>query len=74
MDIVKEITKWLIPVCITGCAARAIYCLILTSYNEDETPMYKKRAINAVMFAIIAAVAETIKQLAEAYFNGGNSI
>ena len=74
MDIVKEITKWLIPVCITGCAARAIYCLILTSYNEDDAQMYKKRAINAVMFAIIAAVAETIKQLAEAYFNGGNSI
>ena len=74
MDIVKEIYKWLIPVCITGCAARAIYCLIASSYNEEEASMYKKRAINAVKFAIIAALAETIKQLAEAYFNGGNSI
>lgn len=74
MDIVKEITKYLIPVCITGCATRAIYCLIISSYNEEEGATYRKRAKNAIKFAIIAALAETIKQLAEAYFNGGNSI
>lgn len=74
MDIIKEISKWLLPVCITGCAARAIYCFIRLNYNEDDAAMYKKRAINAVKFAIIAALAETIKQLAEAYFYGGKSI
>jgi PHD/YefM family antitoxin component YafN of YafNO toxin-antitoxin module len=74
MDLIKEISKWLGPVCITGCAVRAIYCLIVSNYNEDEAAMYKKRAKNAIKFAILAALAETIKQLAEAYFNGGKSI
>jgi len=74
MDIVLEITKWLGPVCIIGCAVRAIYCFIVSNYNEDDSAMYKKRAKNAVKFAIIAALAETIKLLAEEYFNGGNSI
>lgn len=67
MDIIKEISKWLMPVCITGCTARAIYCLIKSNVNEDDAGMLKKRAMNAIKFAIIAA-------LAEAYFNGGKSI
>ena len=74
MDIIKEISKWLMPVCITGCAARAIYCLIQSNASEDDAVMFRKRAKHAVKFAIIAALAETIKQLAEAYFFGGKSI
>jgi hypothetical protein len=74
MDIIKEISKWLMPVCITGCATRAIYCLIKVTYNEEEGPMYKKRAKNAIKFAIISALVESIKQLVEVYFNGGKSI
>lgn len=74
MDLIKEISKWLGPVCITGCAVRAIYCFIVSNYNEDDSAMYKKRAKNTIKFAIIAALAEAIKQLAEFYYNGGNSI
>lgn len=74
MDIIKEISKWLMPVCITGCAARAIYCLIKSNVNDDDTAMLKKRATHAIKFAIISSLIEAIKQLAEAYFNGGKSI
>lgn len=74
MEIIQGISKWLGPACITGCAVRAIYCLIVSNYSEDDSAMYKKRAKNAVKFAIIAALAETIKQLAEYYYNGGRSI
>ncbi|PYG84237.1 hypothetical protein LY28_03742 [Ruminiclostridium sufflavum DSM 19573] len=74
MDIIKEISKWLMPVCITGCAARAVYCLIQSNVSEEDAPMFKKRAKHAVKFAIMAALTEAVKQLAEAYFNGGKSI
>lgn len=74
MDIIKEISIWFAPVCITGCAVRAIYCLVMSNYSEDDSAMYKKRAKNAIKFAIIASLAEAVKQLAEYYFNGGNSI
>jgi hypothetical protein len=74
MDTIKEISKWLMPTCITGCTVRTIYCLIKSSFSEDECAMYQKRAKNAVKFAILAALVEAVKQLAEAYFNGGSSI
>jgi hypothetical protein len=74
MDIIKEISKWLMPVCITGCAARAIYCLIQSNVSEDDAAMFRKRAKHAIKFAMISSLIEAIKQLAEAYFNGGKSI
>ena len=74
MDTIKEITKWLMPVCITGGAVRAIYCFIISNYNEDDAAMYKRRARNAVIFAIMSALTEAIKQLVEFYYNGGKSI
>jgi len=74
MELVKDIWKYLMPVCITGGGVRAIFCLIVSNYNEDDASMYKKRAKNAVKFAIIASLVEAVKQLAEAYFNGGKSI
>ena len=74
MDTIKEIIKWLMPVCITGGAVRAIYCFIVSNYNEDDAAMYKKRGNHAVKFAIIASLVEAVKQLAIFYFNGGKSI
>jgi hypothetical protein len=62
------------PICITGGAVRAIYCFIVANYNEDDASMYKKRAKNAIKFAIMASLVEAVKQLAEYYFYGGKSI
>lgn len=74
MDIIKEINKFLLPLCVTGGTVRAIYCFIVQNYNEDDAAMYKKRAKNAIKFAIIASLAEVVKQLAEYYYYGGKII
>ncbi|EPR13885.1 hypothetical protein [Ruminiclostridium papyrosolvens] len=74
VNMVKVISIWLAPVCAIGGAARATYCLIASNYNEDDSAMLKKRAKNAIKFAIMASLTEAVKQLAEAYFNGGRSI
>lgn len=62
--------KWLIPVCITGGAVRAIYCFIQLTYNEEEKAMYTRRCKNTVKFTIIASLVEVIKLLVESYFGG----
>lgn len=62
---VDEITKAIILLVRAGAFMRIAFCFLRIMGNEDESSMYKKRAINAGIFYIIA---ESIWQLKDIVF------
>lgn len=51
-----------------GSVARFIYCLIRLESAEEQAAQYKKRAVNAVIFYIIAECIWQIKDLVLYYY------
>ncbi|WP_068962720.1 mercury transporter [Desulfosporosinus sp. BG] len=62
---VEEITKAIILLVRAGVFMRIAFCFLRMMGDEDESPMYKKRAIHAGVFYIIA---ESIWQLKDIVF------
>ncbi len=52
-----------------GAVARFIYCLIRLESAEEQAAQYKKRAVNAVIFYIIAECIWQIKDLILYYYS-----
>lgn len=65
---IDDITTGIMIIVRLGVVARFIFCLVKLISAEDEATRYKKRAINAVLFWIIAESVWVIKDLALYYY------
>ena len=61
MITMDDISNAIIALVRIGAVARFIYCLIRLESAEEQAAQYKKRAINAVIFYIIAEIIGIIK-------------
>jgi len=64
-----DISNAIIALVRIGAVARFIYCLIRLESAEEQAAQYKKRAINAVIFYIIAESIWQIKDLILYYYS-----
>ena len=69
MITMDDISNAIIALVRIGAVARFIYCLIRLESAEDQAAQYKKRAINAVIFYIIAESIWQIKDLILYYYS-----
>lgn len=67
MDTINELINFMITVSVLGCTMRLIYCLIRIFTAEDGQD-YKKKAVNAVIYAAVASAVWTINAVLRAYF------
>ena len=65
---IDDITTGIMIIVRLGVVARFIFCLVKLMAAEEEATRYKKRAINAVLFWIIAESVWIIKDLALYYY------
>ena len=68
MITMDDISNAIIALVRIGAVARFIYCLIRLESAEEQAAQYKKRAINAVIFYIIAESIWQIKDLILYYY------
>ncbi len=64
-----DISNAIIALVRIGAVARFIYCLIRLESAEEQAAQYKKRAVNAVIFYIIAECIWQIKDLILYYYS-----
>ena len=69
MITMDDISNAIIALVRIGAVARFIYCLIRLESAEEHAAQYKKRAINAVIFYIIAESIWQIKDLILYYYS-----
>ena len=69
MITMDDISNAIIALVRIGAVARFIYCLIRLESAEEQAAQYKKRAINAVIFYIIAESIWQIKDLMLYYYS-----
>lgn len=69
MITMDDISNAIIALVRIGAVARFIYCLIRLESAEEQAAQYKKRAINAVIFYIIAESIWQIKGLILYYYS-----
>lgn len=69
MITMDDISNVIIGLVRIGAVARFIYCLIRLESAEEQAAQYKKRAINAVIFYIIAESIWQIKDLILYYYS-----
>ncbi len=69
MITMDDISNAIIALVRIGAVARFIYCLIRLESAEEQAAQYKKRAINAVIFYIIAESIWQIKDLILYYYS-----
>lgn len=69
MITMDDISNVIISLVRIGAVARFIYCLIRLESAEEQAAQYKKRAINAVIFYIIAESIWQIKDLILYYYS-----
>ncbi len=69
MITMDDISNVIIALVRIGAVARFIYCLIRLESAEEQAAQYKKRAINAVIFYIIAESIWQIKDLILYYYS-----
>ena len=69
MVTMDDISNAIIALVRIGAVARFIYCLIRLESAEEQAAQYKKRAINAVIFYIIAESIWQIKDLILYYYS-----
>lgn len=69
MVTMDDISNAIIALIRIGAVARFIYCLIRLESAEEQAAQYKKRAINAVIFYIIAESIWQIKDLILYYYS-----
>lgn len=68
---IKDLINFLLILIPSACAARCVYCLILSAMNPDEAKAYRKRMVNAVIFTVIAECIVEFYNLISSYFGGG---
>jgi hypothetical protein len=61
----SNVVLWLIR---AGVAFRLAYCLFRMIFSEEEQGQYKKRAINTVVFYVLAESVWGIKGVVVGYF------
>lgn len=69
MITMDDISNVIIGLVRIGAVARFIYCLIRLEAAEEQATQYKKRAINAVIFYVIAESIWQIKDLILYYYS-----
>lgn len=69
MITMDDISNAIIALVRIGAVARFIYCLIRLESAEEQAAQYKKRAVNAVIFYIIAESIWQIKDLILYYYS-----
>ena len=69
MITMDDISNAIIALVRIGAVARFIYCLIRLESAEEQAAQYKKRAINAVIFYIIAESIWQIKDFILYYYS-----
>ena len=67
---IDNITNALIVLVRLGVAARFIFCMVKLAGAEEEAAKYKKRAKNAVIFAILSECVWALRDLALHYYRG----
>jgi len=65
---VDRISFTLKSLIVAGIIFRVIYCAIKLMTADEESLQYKKRLKHALMFAVFAILAETIKSLILTYY------
>ena len=68
MDLVQEMISALQGVIRVGALTRITFCLVKGISNEEEAPMYKKRARNAFIFALLAELVWELRDLVAHYY------
>ncbi len=68
MVTMDDISMAIIMLVRIGAVARFIYCMIRLSAAEEQAAQYKKRALNTVVFYIIAESIWQIKDLILYYY------
>ena len=69
MITMDDISNAIIALVRIGAVARFIYCLIRLESAKEQAAQYKNRAINAVIFYIIAESSWQIKDLILYYYS-----
>ena len=69
MITMDDISNAIIALVRIGAVARFIYCFIRLESAEEQAAQYKKRAINAVIYYIIAESIWQIKDLILYYYS-----
>ena len=65
---IDDITTAILVIVRLGVVARFVFCMIKLTCAEEEAVRYKKRAINAALFWIIAESVWAIKDLVLYYY------
>ncbi len=68
MQIIDEVSKTVIWLIRAGAAFRLCYCLFRMISADEDSVMYKKRAMNTVVFYIIAECVWVIKAVIVNYY------
>lgn len=68
MITMDDISKAIIMLVRIGAAARFIYCMVRLTWAEEQAAQYKKRAVNTIIFYIIAESIWQIKDLILYYY------
>ena len=69
IKIIDELSNIMIGIIRTGVILRFIFCMMTMQKADDEVEGMKKRAINLVIFYIIAESIFQIKDILFLYFN-----
>lgn len=69
IKIIDELSNIMIGIIRTGVILRFIFCMMTMQKADDEVEGMKKRAINLVIFYIIAESIFQIKDILFFYFN-----
>ncbi|MDR1208777.1 MAG: mercury transporter [Clostridiales bacterium] len=69
MTYIDEISVAVLALIRAGAVFRAIFCLIRLSTAEEESPQFKKRLRNTVVFYIIAESAFVLKDIFVYYYS-----
>jgi nitrate reductase NapE component len=76
MPTLDEGINLILGLLLAGCIFRAVYCLvrsILSASDEAEVESYRKRAINTVIFLIIASCVWTVVSVVRHYYGWGTA-
>ena len=69
METIQDLISFFLVIIPIGAAARITLCCIYAAMSEDPST-YKKRAKNALIFAILAECSTCILNIVARYFGG----
>lgn len=70
METIQGFISFLLLLVPVGTTVRIVLCLIYATAEEDPAP-YRKKARNALIYAVLAESIAGILKLAAGYFGGG---